>query len=369
MGKKSQEGGRWESFKKLDFIGILLYTTGLTIALVGLAWGGSPGHAWGSASVLAPLIIGILTLAACFVYEFKVVDPNKALFPWPLFCRFREFSSLLVTGFVAGMVYYPNNGLLPQATLFIFTNDPTEIGIIALPNGMGQIFGAVVIPSMLHITKAPKFWIVLAVFLQTLFVALYSVAIPNNKAAWMAFQFFGQGCWSWIATCSIVNISLHVPLSELGVAMGVLGTFRSFGGSVGNAILQAVLSSSLNDQLAARISSAALAQGFNKQGLASLIPAVIANAQGVPNAFAKVPGVTNALEAAISRALKEAYAFAFQRAFYATIPFGVIAFVVSLFISDAGKYMTNHTAVHLVKDVFGGAAHAKSHEQDDHHES
>lgn len=39
---------------------------------------------------------------------------------------------------------------------------------------------------------------IVALTVQLIFVALYSVAIPQSKGAWMAFQFFGQGCFGMI---------------------------------------------------------------------------------------------------------------------------------------------------------------------------
>lgn len=347
---------RRAAFLRLDFVGIGLYAAGLVLFLIALAWGGSAGHAWTSASVLAPLIIGLATLGACFAYEAFVVDDLQAFFPRHLFRQFREFTVLLVVSFVAGMVYYPNAGLLPESTLFVFTNNPTQLGITLIPNGMGQFFGATVIPGILHIVKVPKFFIVLAVFLQTLFTGLYVYAIQDHKGAWMAFQFFGQGCFDWITTCTIVNASLHVRHSDMGLAIGLLGAFRSFGGSVGNAILQAIKKSCLDQRLGPSIATAALQNGFDAADLQNLIPAVIGHAAGVPNAFAGIPNVTEAVMVATARAVHDAYVYAFQRVFYATIPFGVIALIASIFIADAGKFMTNHVSVRMEKNVLGRKA-------------
>ena len=352
-GMKSLSLSRRTAFFQLDFIGIGLYSAGLVLFLIALAWGGSAGHKWTSASVLAPLIIGLATLGACFAYEALVVDDSRAFFPPHLFRRFREFTVLLVVSFVAGMVYYPNAGLLPESTLFVFTNQSTQLGIALIPNGMGQFFGSTVIPGLLHLTKVPKFFIVLAVLLQTLFTGLYVYAIQDHKAAWMAFQFFGQGCFDWITTCTIVNASLHVRYSDMGLAIGLLGAFRSFGGSVGNAILQAIKKSCLDKKLVPGIAAAALQNGYSASDLQALIPAVIGNAAGVPNAFQGLPNITDALTTATGQAVHDAYIYAFQRVFYATIPFGVIAFVASLFIADAGRFMTNHVSVRMEKNILG----------------
>lgn len=94
------EKTRWEEFKQLDFVGLVLYTGGLTTFLVGLTWAGQAGHAWRSASVIAPIIVGFFTLAACFVYDFTVA--SRPLFPLEIFKQVRDFTVLLGIVFVAG---------------------------------------------------------------------------------------------------------------------------------------------------------------------------------------------------------------------------------------------------------------------------
>jgi hypothetical protein len=94
------EKSRWQEIKEIDYIGFLLYTGGLTIFLIGLTWAGTEGHAWSSASTIAPMVVGILTLIACFIYDFTLA--KQPFFPLHLFRQVREFTVLLVVVFVAG---------------------------------------------------------------------------------------------------------------------------------------------------------------------------------------------------------------------------------------------------------------------------
>jgi hypothetical protein len=330
-----------------------LYVAGLVVLLVGLSWAGDPGHPWNSASVIAPIVLGVLVFLCCFAYDWTFARTSDAFAPIQLFVRFREYTVLLIVVFVAGMVFYSMSALLPQATFYVFTNDPIQIGITTLPNGFGQLLGSTIMTSLLHKTKHPKNHILVAIFLQTLFTGLYAYALPSHKGAWMAFQLFGQGCFPWITVCTLVNAGLHVRQTDLGTAVGLIGVFRSLGGSVGNTVFGSILRGVLNGQLAPRIASAAIANGYKAANLDELVPAVIDNAVGVPNAFANIPGVTPAIEAATLTAFRSAYAYAFQRVFYSTIPFGVVALVAAFFIADSTKYMTNHTSIEMEKHVLG----------------
>jgi hypothetical protein len=343
---------RFQQFLQLDFVGIFLYTGGLTTILLGMSWGGNPGRPWNSASVIAPIVAGGIGLAASFAYDFYIVDATNrhVFFPKGLLSRFREFTVSLIVTFASATVYYTMATMLPQATQFIFTPKPLEIGVLLLPNGLGQFFGTAIVPILITKTGNPKLYLILALLSQTLFTGLYGYAVDGHRAAWSAFQFFGAGAFGLIVVATVLNCGLHVRPSELGIAVGLLGTFRSMGGSVGNAIFNSILRSVSNEQLPKRIIAAAQETGFAGD-ISALVPAVIQAGAGVPFALAKVEGVTSAVETATLAAFREAYIYAFRMVFYSTIPFGVIALIAALFVTDSTKYMTNHTHVRLVKDV------------------
>ena len=356
---------RWQEIKEIDYVGFVLYTAGLTILLIGLTWAGTEAHPWKSASTIAPIIVGTCTLVACFAYDFTVA--KQPFFPLDLFREVRGFTVLLVVVFVAGkpspnystlytdhspsgVVFYSFAGLLPQGSLFIFTSDPVEIGIIALPNGISQfIFGGVATIIMGKVGHL-KLQVIIMLVVQTAATAAYAGVVPGNRTGWMALQFFGQGAFALITLISYVIAGLNVPLRHLGLASGLIGTFRSAGGSVGNAVFNTILNGVVKEQIPARLAQVAVTNNMPLENLATLIPAAMQNAVGVPGAFAAVPGITPEIEAMAAQAIKEAYAFAFTRVFYASIPFGVIAIVAACFILDPSIYLTNHTAVKMERE-------------------
>ncbi len=123
---------RWQEFKELDFIGAFLFLAGLVIFLFGLNSGGNT-YAWGAAGTIAPLIIGLIVFCSAFAYDFTIAkDP---LFPWYLFRNFREYSSLIVLTFVAGMVYFAASALNAQTILYLHTSDAIKIGVYSIPSG------------------------------------------------------------------------------------------------------------------------------------------------------------------------------------------------------------------------------------------
>jgi hypothetical protein len=144
---------------------------------------------------------------------------------------------------------------------------------------------------------------------------------------------------------------LNVPLRHLGLASGLIGTFRSFGGSVGNAIFSSILNNIVNGRLPTKIAEAGISNGLPQSSVALLIPATVNDAIGTPGAFINIPGITSTIEDAAARAFREVYAYAFRRVFWATIPFGILAIGAACFLTDPSVYLTNHVAVHMEKDI------------------
>jgi MFS family permease len=105
---------KWQEFKELDFIGAILFVSGLAVFLYGLNSGGNT-YPWKAAGTLAPLILGLIVFLGSFIYDFIV--PKDPLFPWYLFKNFREFSSLVVLVFVAGMVFFAASALNAETIL------------------------------------------------------------------------------------------------------------------------------------------------------------------------------------------------------------------------------------------------------------
>lgn len=198
--------------------------------------------------------------------------------------------------------------------------------------------------------KHLKAQMITALLIQTLGTGCLAAVPLKNKAAWSALQVLALGPFALVCLIAYVAVSLNVPLRYLGLATGLVGTFRSLGGSVGNAVFNTILNGVVKDKLGGAISQAAVTDGFDPSHLGQLIPATVQAAAGVPFAFQSVPGMTDAIEASAIQALREVYAEAYRKVFYSTIPFGVVALGLALCMRDPSQYLTNHTAVHMEKD-------------------
>lgn len=77
------------------------------------------------------------------------------------------------------------------------------------------------------------------------------------------------------------------------------------------------------------------------------VPALVA---GIVDNKAASLGLSSADLRALLEASKYGWADAFRVTWLATIPFGVIACILAMLVTDPSPYFTNHTAISLEKD-------------------
>ncbi|KAH7374607.1 transmembrane efflux protein [Plectosphaerella cucumerina] len=332
---------RWQQFKEVDWIGLTLFTLGLATCLVGLTWGGSPAYPWDSAGTLAPILLGAAVVAGAIVYDFYVA--KNPIFPIELFKMWRGYLAIGVGLIISGMNFHAMAALIPQGTMFMFTTDAVEIGLLCLPLNVISLIVGTGIPVLAHKIGHIKWLFVLGMALQAIFLgASAATTNPNNKWAWAFVPGIGVPMFLMVTILGYAIASLHVPYTHLGVAMGLLGTFRSAGGAVGNAIFNTVFQDKFRTFSAEEIPRAAIAAGLNPADLGAIIPGSIVFNLGVPNALDGIEGMTPAIAQSLREAVRLAYGRAFQFVFYITIPFGVLAVIASFWVEDPTPYMTNH---------------------------
>lgn len=89
--------------KHFDYMGTLLYATGLTMFLLGLSWGGSK-YPWTSIEVITSIVIGFSCLVAFACWEW-FVPLREPLVPLTLFRNRYWVVSAVLTGIGAGLYF------------------------------------------------------------------------------------------------------------------------------------------------------------------------------------------------------------------------------------------------------------------------
>ena len=189
--------------------------------------------------------------------------------------------------------------------------------------------------------------------MQTLFFGLAATITPTNLSWLQACQFLAMLPFGWITLNCYTAASLNVPQRDLGVAIGLIGTFRSVGGSVGSVIFSSIFGQVAAKQVAKRIANTAIEGGVSPKTIPELIEAVSLTLVGVPDQLETLSGVSTKTFNACVTAARYGYAFGFRMTWLASIPFGVIAIFCAMAVKDPSKYFTNHVEIHLNKKVGG----------------
>lgn len=318
----------------------MLFTCGLT-------WGGVT-FPWDHPGSILPIAVGFFTIVGGFAYDWNV--PARPMVPMNLFwpAMFRRYLAVLIVLFVSGANFYALSSLLPLGSALMFTPDGLEIGIMSLPNTVMQLLAGFIMPLISH--KIPKFipgftikWqLVFAMAMQALFLGLSAISVnPNNRIAFVFLPAFGVPMFTWVTILSYAITSLHVPHSQLGTALGLLGTFRSTGGAVGNAVFGAIFAARSANTVAGQIQTACTTLDIcpNATAFADILAQTMAFNQGAPGALSAFPLTTRET---LQQALRDGYGASFQVIFYATIPLSVLAMLCALCIEDPWPYMNNH---------------------------
>ena len=96
-----------KQLKTLDWMGIVLFSTGLVVFLIGMNWGGS-AYPWKSGHVLGALFAGFGTLVAFCFWEAFAPGLEYPLIPLRLF-RNIQYDANVACASLAAIVYYANS--------------------------------------------------------------------------------------------------------------------------------------------------------------------------------------------------------------------------------------------------------------------
>jgi hypothetical protein len=341
--KRAQHGKpAMQLVREFDWLGLFLFLAGCTLFIVGVSWGGSMAP-WISATVLCPIIIGLLTLIGLGFYE--AYYPLKApLFPPRLFRAMRHFTVPMLVMAIGGMQYYSNATLWPRLSQLIYASDEISKGLYAEVLPLGTIIGGIIV-AFSKIIGHQRWVIMFAVALQTACVGAMSTSTMANPAKSIVLTVIISTCTSVNLLNGMVLVGFGIVYQEdIGTAAGLAGTSRLLAGAVATAIFSNVT----NNKYAATLPAAVRANlaPFNLPAatIARLVAAARANTAA---AYAAIPGVTPAIRAAASLGNKQAYLEGAHLSYLVALAFGLCGVVAAFFIPtvDRRKYTDKTVAV------------------------
>jgi EmrB/QacA subfamily drug resistance transporter len=247
-----QETPRDTSTRSFDALGIAL----LSGTLASLVWGiiKAPAYGWGDSRTLA-FLGGAVVLGALFVWrESRTAEP---LLPLRLF----RSAALSAGTVLVLMLAFAMFGVMFFMTFFlqnVHGLSPVSAGVHLLPMTGTLIVGAPLSSAALN-RFGPRIPMVAGMALATAsmlgMATMNAHSSPNDTVIWLVLLGLGLAPVMVAGTEVIVG---NAPVELAGVASGLQSTAMQLGGSIGTAVLGALMAGKVDSLLPARWSAAGL---------------------------------------------------------------------------------------------------------------
>ncbi|OAL37167.1 hypothetical protein AYO20_03645 [Fonsecaea nubica] len=329
---------KFQLLTELDYVGLVLFSAGCAIILMGINWGGSL-HPWKSAACIAPIVIGGASLIALGFWE-VYADLKYPILPPKLFRQWRS----RVCGWYA---IYSKAVLWPRIStlLFVPADDLILRVLYANMSAFAVMVAAIYCMAVMPWVGHEQWQLIGLACLQTAFIGGFSSLKIHEKGKAIAFLLIAGAAASSVNQIAFGMVSLGIEhQTDIGVAVGLVSTSRLLGGAVASAIYVAIYTNKFSEEIPGHIADVAASTGF--QGSTSaLLAAAIKNTEA---AYEAVPGITANIISACQLAVKYAYVDAFSLTYKVAIAFGGAAIIASLCTRNVEqKKKSNDRAVRL----------------------
>ncbi|KAJ5762326.1 uncharacterized protein N7511_005708 [Penicillium nucicola] len=326
-----------EKIARLDLLGMFLLTAGLTLLLTALNLGGGL-YPWVSGTVLATLIIGILTLIAFGIYEWRFT--TTGILHHDLFRGAnhsgRTFAICIGLIFIEGVFLFAFVIFYPVLTTSLFETDPFLDAARQQPFWIASASSTVIYGYASVKFRTIRFPMIAGFVIFTSGIVGLATIQPGddiNALAFAALTGLGFGAPLILV---IAGVQLSVPHHLIATATAATTCSRAVATAVFTAIASAALNSRLEKYIPTYTVKAALEAGLPKSSLVEFIKALSSEDT---TALQGVAGVTPHIVQAGVMALKQAYADGIRVVFIIAAPFGVVAILAAIFLGDLKSVM------------------------------
>ena len=290
------------SWRDIDFWGAFSLAAGIVPLLIALSI--TRDYAWTSPQVSGLLAIAAAMLALFIFVESRVAQP---IVPLHLF-KNSVFSVSMIVGFITAFGMFGSILFTPLVFQGVLGISATNSGALITPMMFGLLGASTATGFLMRRVKYYRFLGTLGVAIVILGMWQLSQITPSVPEWRVVVDLIVVGTGIGITfPLYLTAVQTALPRQYLGVASSQIQFWRNLGGTVGSAILGAVLSNRLPEYLSTRIS----ALGIPPQVLQNLPKTGSANAILDPSLLARLPGpVIGAIRSALADSLHDIYVFA-----------------------------------------------------------
>lgn len=228
-----------ETFKKIDYIGIVLSATAITLLIVAITQGGHDDTPWNHPRILAFFVIGALLLAA-FVWN-EVKWAKLPIVPFSIF-RNRSVTAVMLQTLFCGWAFYAQVFLMPLYFQRVRGASPLMSTVHTLPMPIAQSLSSYAAGE--YISRADSFLEVMLVGFSfwTLGAGVLIAADKNIPVAFVLGSLAVLGAGIGLTfNMNVTALRAHTAKEQNAVVNSCRNFVRSAGGAIGLAVSAAVL--------------------------------------------------------------------------------------------------------------------------------
>jgi EmrB/QacA subfamily drug resistance transporter len=290
------------SWRDIDFFGAFTLAAGVVPLLVALSI--TRDHAWTSPEVMGLLALAAVMLAAFVLVESRVEHP---IVPLQLF-KNSTFSVSMIVGFLTAFGMFGSILFTPLVFQGVLGISATNSGALITPMMFGLLGASTATGFIMRRVKYYRFLGTLGVVVMIIGMWLLSQVTPSTAQWEVVRDLIVVGLGIGVTfPLYLTAVQTALPRQFLGVASSQIQFWRNLGGTVGSAVLGAVLANRLpgyiSDQLAALHIPPQVLQSLPKTGNP--------NAILDPTLVHKLPEpILVAIRTALANSLHDIYIFA-----------------------------------------------------------
>lgn len=317
-----------QKLARLDWIGFLLLSAGLTLVCMALVWSDNP-YGWRNVHIIATFTIGCVLLISLVVYETRF--KKNGMSHHALFKRGRNIGLAIGCIFVEGLVFFALNNYYAFEVSVLYEHDSLLVGlrysicfiVFAVSTALTGLFCTT--------TKMLRYPIVVGFgSFVVLMICMATANLSSNAALWGYTVIFGSGIGILLNTL-MTTAQLGTPPELIASASGLIISTRSVGGSVALAIYNAIFTHTLSTNLGTKVLKAVLPLGLPLSSIGPLIGLLIS---GTIDGLTHIPGITGPIIQAGGNAVLQSFVPAFRYVWVTAGCFAFVATIAAWFIVD-----------------------------------
>ena len=254
----------------VDYVGAAALALTLASLVLVTDLGGTV-YAWSSPLMVTLIVSAVAGLIAFIFVERRAPEP---ILPLQLF-RTRDVWVTSVVGLIVGFALIGSVTYLPVYLQIVKGLSPTESGLWMVPLMGGTLLTSILAGQLVSRTGKYKLFPIIGTAMVTLALLLISrmTAETSTLTASLYMLLLGLGL-GFVMQVLIIAVQNAVDYRELGVATSNAILFRFIGGSLGTALLGAVLATQLHANVERLMPGTAALDLISPQALAGLSPEV-----------------------------------------------------------------------------------------------